>query len=477
MDPATQQPLPICVDLDGTLVRTDMLLEGLCAIATSPKRWPGLITGRGSRAALKQAVARLAPIDPATLPYNTELLDFLRAEKASGRTIVLATAADQAVAKPIAAYLGVFDDVIASDGRRNLKGAAKAAALVERFGAGQFCYAGNDASDEQVWDQAGAAIVVNAPPAVLARVRAAHVVQRVIDDQPDLWPGLARAIRPHQWVKNVLVFVPIVTAHALTETSAWAGGLLAFAAFCCTASAIYIVNDLSDLSADRAHPRKRSRPFANGAVPLQAGVAAAAALLLAGLGLAFACHATAVVAIYAALSIGYSFGLKALPLVDIFILAALYTIRMVGGGEATGHRLSLWLLAFSSFLFLGLALLKRVEEMMAVALTGQSKAARRGYAVADLPVLQTFGIASAFAATIVLALFVQAEAATQTYQGATLLWLIVPLILFWQCRMWLSCARGYMHHDPVIYAARDWVSWLIGVAMGIVLLGARSISI
>jgi 4-hydroxybenzoate polyprenyltransferase len=466
--------LPLCVDLDGTLVRSDTLLEGFCAFATDPRVFGALLRLRDGRAAFKQAVAAGVRLDPALLPYNETLLTYLRPQRAAGRALFLATAADQRVAQSIAAHLGIFDGVIASDGSSNLKGAAKARALTERFGERGFVYAGNARSDLAIWQQAAAVILVNAPDAVAGKVRGTLTIELTIADQPPLLPELIKAMRPHQWVKNVLAFVPILTAHALTETSAWFGGILMFLAFCFTASAIYLVNDLLDIAADRAHPRKRLRPFARGAVPLPVGAAAAVVLLVAGFALGLAGHVAWVVALYAVMSISYSFGLKQLPLVDVFMLGGLYTIRLFGGGEATGHRLSLWLLGFSSFLFLSLALLKRVEEMMSVSSSGGSKAARRGYSAADTPILQLFGVASAFASSIVLALFVQNEATGQNYASPSLLWFVVPLLLFWQCRMWLSGARGYMHHDPIVYAARDRVSWAIGATTAAVLIAAKS---
>jgi 4-hydroxybenzoate polyprenyltransferase len=467
--------LPLCVDLDGTLVRSDTLVEGFCALATDPRVFGALRRLANGRAAFKQAVAAGVRLDPAMLPYNETILAYLRTQKAAGRRLILATAADQRIAHVIAAHLGIFDEVIASDGTNNLKGAAKARALTDRFGVKGFVYAGNAISDLPIWRQAAAVIVVNAPAGVASQVHGSLPVELTIADQPALLPELLKAMRPHQWVKNILAFVPILTAHALTEASAWIGGIVMFLAFCFTASAIYLVNDLLDIAADRAHPRKRLRPFARGAIPLPIGAAAAAVLLTAGVGLALIGHVAWIVAVYALMSISYSFGLKQLPLVDVFMLGGLYTIRLFGGGEATGHRLSLWLLGFSSFLFLSLALLKRAEEMMSLGSSGGSKAARRGYSAADTPILQLFGVASAFASSIVLALFVQSEATAQHYASPNLLWFVVPLLLFWQCRMWLSGARGYMHHDPIVYAARDWVSWAIGATMAGVLIAAKSI--
>ena len=467
--------LPLCIDLDGTLLRTDTLIEGFCALAATPAVAPTLLRLLHGRAAFKQAVAAAAPLDPALLPYNDTLLDYLRRQKAAGRYLVLATAADRRVAEAIAAHLGIFNEVIASDGTRNLRGEAKASALVDRFGVNGFCYAGNARSDLAIWRQAGAVILVNAPTDVVARVRGKMKVELAIADQPAVVPELLRAMRPHQWVKNILAFVPILAAHALTQPSAWIGGLIIFVSFCCTASSIYLINDLMDIRADRTHAHKRLRPFAAGTLPAPTGMLAAVVLLVAGLLAAHTRGVAPVILVYAAMSVAYSLILKQLPLVDVFMLAALYTIRLVGGGEATGHRLSLWLLGFSGFLFLSLALLKRVEELMSMEAAGGSKIARRGYLVSDATIMQQFGVAAAFASSIVLALYVQNEANIQGYASPALLWLLVPLMLFWQCRMWLSGARGYMHHDPIVYAARDWVSRAIGVAVVAVVVVAKSV--
>ena len=472
--------LPLCVDLDGTLVYGDMLAEGMLSLSADPglalaiARLP--FTGR---AAFKAHVGSRHEFDPAYLPYNEPLLDYLRAQKALGRYLVLATAAHERVANAIAAHLGLFDEVIASDSTRNLKGRAKGAALCARFGEHGFAYAGNDASDLAVWKVAGAAIPVNASARVARRAADLGLVETVM-------PGsgapaaltLLKAMRPHQWVKNLLVFVPIFTAHAMGELHAWVAALLLFAAFCATTSGIYLVNDATDIAADRRHPRKRKRPFASGALPVPVGMAASPTLLTAGAGLAVASGAPWVILGYAAMSISYSVKLKEQPLVDVFMLAGLYTIRLFGGGVVTGHELSLWLLGFSAFLFLGLAILKRVAELMSVSKEnrGQS-AARRGYGVSDLPMLQMMGCGSSFASAVVLALFVQSDATASHYASPVLLWAAVPLLLFWQCRLWLSTARGYMLDDPIVYSAKDWVSWLAGGAVMALLLAAYSIKI
>lgn len=469
----TQAPVPLCVDLDGTLIRTDTLVESLLALGPGRQLGKSLVRlVRAGKAAFKQAAMEGAKLDPALLPYNDELLAYLRRQKAAGRRLVLATAADASVAQAVADHLRLFDEVLASNGADNLKGEAKAAALVRRFGLKGFAYAGDSRSDLAVWAVARSGIIVDASAGVSAAARKTVPIEAEIDDRRVPLRAALLAMRPYQWVKNLLVFVPIFTAHAVTDITAWIGAAGMFAAFCAAASSVYILNDLFDLQADRRHPTKRHRPLASGDLALGGGVGLAGLLLVLGLGSAWLTGTLAVIVIYAAASLAYSIKLKELPLVDVFMLAGLYTIRLFGGGEATGYLLSLWLLGFSSFVFLSLALVKRVEELTAAGQTGGQRAARRGYAAADAPILQMFGCGAAFASCVVLALFVQSEAAIQRYSSPGLLWGMVPLVLFWQCRIWLSAARGYMHADPIIYAARDWVSWLIAAALLILLVAA-----
>ncbi len=458
------KPLPLAVDLDGTLVRSDTLVDSLAAGLRNWRILRALLGVFKSRAMMKRQVAELEPVDAASLPYNEAFLDYLKAEKASGRTLVLATAADRSTADAVQAHLGLFDAVLASDGVHNLKGDKKATALADMFGERGFVYAGNDASDLKVWRRAHAAVVV-AGAALAARAANAAPVERIFPPAGSKLRGMLKAMRPYQWVKNLLVLVPLATAHALGDVSGWISAGWAFAAFCATASAIYIINDLSDLKADRQHHRKRRRPFASGVLSAPTGLAMTFTLLVAGAFCAVQSGAAIWVALYGISSLSYSLFLKEFPLVDIFVLAGLYTLRLFAGGEATGHPVSLWLLGFSSFFFLSLALVKRVSEMMTKAQQGKSKAARRGYGVEDAAILQLMGVASAFTAIVILALFVQDETVSQRYSSPMFLWCIVPLMLFWLCRIWLSTARGYMHDDPIVYAAKDWVSWLVSIGV------------
>ncbi len=455
--------LPLCVDLDGTLLPIDTLPESAVGAFLNDFRvvfrLPGWLL-RG-KATLKHELAARWDFDPALLPYNNPLLEYLGEQKSRGRMLILATAADAKIAQKIADFLGLFDEVIASDGASNRGGAAKAAALVERFGPKGFVYAGNESADFAVWRDAAAAVVVNASGSVQRAAEAIGPVETVIAPQAKLVRGLVRAMRPYQWVKNLLTLVPLVCAGAYTDVAGWKAAFAMFAAFCAVASAIYLLNDIFDLAADRAHSRKKRRPFASGAVPIMVGLALVPVLFVTGGIFGWLSGAPLPLAVYAVLSLGYNFKLKEMPLIDILLLAALYSVRLFGGGEASGYSVSLWLLGFSSFTFLSLALIKRVSEMLRLQSQKQKSAARRGYVTEDITILEMMGCASSFTAALVLTLYVQSDTASHAYVHPKVLWGIVPLMLFWQCRLWLSTARGYMHDDPIIYAARDWVSWAV----------------
>ncbi|MBL8705859.1 MAG: UbiA family prenyltransferase [Rhodospirillales bacterium] len=461
--------LPLCVDLDGTLIRSDTLVEGIGHLLGDWRSWPGLALAfsRG-KAGLKQHVAAAAGIDAALLPYDERVIALIRDARTAGREVALVTAADRRIADAVATHLGLFDVVLASDGATNLKGNAKGAALVARYGAKGFAYAGNDGSDLAVWRHAGAAVVVNAPSTLAEQVRRDLPVEAVLPRAGGTTRALVKALRPYQWVKNLLIFVPLVTAHALADLVAWRQAFLAMLAFSLVASSIYIVNDISDLDSDRRHARKRRRPFASGAAPIHAAFALAPALGLAGLALGIAAGILPVLLLYAVISVSYSMRLKQLPLVDMFILATLYTIRLYAGGEATGYHVSLWLLAFSSFLFLSLAAVKRAAEILPLAKQGgggPSSLSRRGYTAEDGPFILVMGVASSFVATLVLALFVQSDWSKGPEWSGQFMYFLVPLLLFWQCRLWLATTRGHMDDDPILYAARDWVSQAIAVCM------------
>jgi 4-hydroxybenzoate polyprenyltransferase/phosphoserine phosphatase len=469
--------LPLCVDCDGTLVRTDLLFESLLLLAKrSPlsllllPQW--LLRGK---AAFKAEVAARVQIDPALLPYNAELIEYLGRERAGGRQVTLATASPRPFAEAVARHVALFDVVDATDDGINLSATRKADRLAERFREGGFVYAGNSRDDLPVWQRAAGAIVVDAP----ARVRAeAHRITRVIAEFPRRAPTPAaylRAMRPHQWLKNLLVFVPLLASHQLDEPARLITTLIAFVVFSICASGVYVVNDLLDLDADRAHPRKRTRPFAAGEIPLQHGVALGAALLTGATAVALALMSlpfAGVLAVYLAATFAYSLRLKAIAVVDIVTLAGLYTVRLVAGAVAAEVALSAWLVAFSMFIFFSLATVKRYAELQGAQRRGQLNAAGRGYGIEDLPVLMSLGTASGYGAVVVLALYIESDAVDLLYANPQLLWLMFPFLLYWISRVWMKTSRGEMHDDPVVFAARDRQSLVILAAMAMIALAA-----
>jgi 4-hydroxybenzoate polyprenyltransferase len=467
---ASAPPLPapvLAVDLDGTLIRSDMLYETFWAAASA--RWTNALRAaaalRQGKAALKRRLAGLATVDPALLPYDEAVLAYLRDWRARGGRTALVSASDQGVVDAVAAHLGLFDEAHGSDGSHNLKGPNKAEFLAERFPDG-FAYAGDHAADRAVWARAAHAVTVGAPPGLRAEAEAAAPTAEHIGAPPGGARALLRAMRPHQWLKNVLVFVPMGAAHALDGATALSA-LAAFVSFSLTASSVYLLNDLLDLASDRAHPRKRARPFASGALPLRVGTVATPALLLAGMAIAALLGPAflGVMLLYYAVTTAYSFNLKRRLIVDICTLAGLYTLRIVAGGVATGIPLSVWLLAFSIFFFFALAAMKRQAELVAGAAAGELKAHGRGYQVGDLPLVSTMAVASGYVSVLVSALYVNSNAVRTLYGDHVPLWGICLVLLYWLSRMVMITHRGWMHDDPVVFAARDRISQLCGLAI------------
>jgi len=466
--------LPLCVDLDGTLITTDSLHEAFAVAITDPRALVGaaqrLFKGK---AAFKQAIYAKAELAAPHLPYNADFLDYLKAQHAAGRRMILVTAADSRIADAVASHLGLFDEVLSSDGTRNLRGRTKADALVERFGERGFAYAGNDHSDLHVWERAGAAVLVGVPKAVVTKTRALVPIEAEFVRPPFRLRHVVRAMRPHQWAKNVLVFLPIVVSTGLLDLRAWTATAILFVAFCCAASSIYLFNDLTDLSADRSHPRKRTRPIAQGLVSVKAAMLISLTLAATALALAAPIGGIAIVLGYALLSISYSFVLKEKALVDVFVLAGLYTTRVVAGGIISGHKATDWLIVFAIFAFLSLALAKRVAELVGTrARASGQKLNRRAYSDQDVPILQLFGVGSGIVAALVLALYLQSLAAHSLYLHPTYLLGVVVIVLFWFCRVWLKTARGEMHDDPLVWAIKDRASLLLGLFVAVAMIAA-----
>ena len=465
----TTTPHPLVLDLDGTVLRTDSLIEATLRLAaTRPLKLlrllPTLFTGR---AAFKHAIAAACTLDPATLVYNEDILTLARDAHAQNRPVHLVTAADATVARTIAAHLNLFDGVHASDGTNNLKGTRKADFLVTQFGAHGFDYAGDAPPDLAVWQQARRAIVVSPSPGFLRRVHATCADVQVLGASPSAATRLrcwAKALRIHQWAKNVLVLVPVLAAHRF-DAPTLIQAATALIAYSLCASSVYVLNDLLDLPHDRVHPTKCRRPFASAALPLNQAPLAIGACLAGAVVLALTLpwHFLVMLTVYYVCTTTYSFGLKRKPVWDVMMLAALYTLRVFAGSAATGIRISPWLLAFCMFLFFCLAVVKRQTELVQHLRRGRAETlSGRGYAPADLDVLASMATSSGYMAVLVLALYVNSPDVTALYRHPPMLWALCPLLLFWISRVLLLSHRGMLNDDPVVFALRDRLSLLIG---------------
>ncbi|MCG7522637.1 UbiA family prenyltransferase [Ruegeria sp. Ofav3-42] len=452
------QSTTLVVDLDGTLIASDMLHETFWAALS--QNWSTLFAAPialiKGRAALKSILQDMGQVAVDALPYNQEVIDYIQSWRDSGGQAVLVTATDQRVANQIAAHVRLFDEVYGSDGDVNLKGDNKAKFLEQKYGTNGFAYLGDSSADLAVWSRAAKAITVNASDSTRSKVdslgcEAEHLTT----------PGVSRkaylkALRPHQWLKNILVFLPIIAAHSFTP-GALGSSLLAFLSFCLIASSVYVINDLLDLKADRAHPRKRNRPFASGAIPVSQGIWMAFGLLFSGFSLAAMINLAffGVMLLYFGITTAYSIRLKRELIVDVCTLAGLYTIRIIAGGVATGTVLSVWLLAFSIFLFFSLAVVKRQAELVDSAKRGKLGASGRGYHVEDLPVMTQMAIAAGYLSVLVLALYLNSPTVVSLYAWPVVLWGICPVLLYWISRIIMKTHRGHMHDDPIVFAARD----------------------
>lgn len=465
---------PLVVDLDGTLVKSDTLVDSLLSLArTRPLRLLGLprrlLQGK---AAFKAYVADQVGLDVAHLPYNRQVLAFLGEERARGRALYLATGADGQLAGRVATHLGLFTGVVASDGVVNLTGAKKLAALRSRVGSGEFDYIGNDGPDLPLLEQAVEPLVANPSLRLLWRLRARGIAPaRTFEDRRRPLRAMVKAMRPHQWAKNLLIFLPLLLAHVLSAHRLLLA-LAAFASFSLAASATYMVNDLLDLEADRRHPEKRLRPFAAGDLPAGVGVSAAVALLALALAgtLLLPLSFLAWLLLYLAGTLAYSLYLKRLALVDVVTLSGLYTVRLLAGSAATASHISPWLAGFAVFLFFSLAIVKRFAELENLRSIGSEAYNGRGYGVDDLNQLRTFGSSSAFAAVVVFAIYISSQEVLTLYRWPERLWLIMPLMILWLCRVWLLASRQQMKEDPLVFALSDKMSLMIGGAAGLVVL-------
>lgn len=469
---------PLCIDCDGTLIATDLLYEAFFLLL---KQYPigllflpfWLIKGK---VYLKERLAERVTFNWATLPFRDEVMQLMNEAKLQGRQVVLATASPLVWANGIASHLTIkhlptkhlatshlayFDRVIATENGVNLSSKNKAARLVKLYGEQGFDYAGDSSADIAVWRHAAGAIVVSAKSGLTSQ-KIQNTIQTIKPPCANFLVYL-RALRVHQWLKNLLVIVPLLAAHQANVIQGLLQVTYAFLAFSMCASAVYVLNDLLDLESDRQHIRKRNRPFAACTIPLWHGMIMVPVLLIIALLIALLLpqQFLLVLMAYFITTLAYSVRLKKQVIVDVMLLAGLYTMRIIAGAAATQIKPSFWLLAFSMFIFLSLALVKRYSELLITLQNNQQEAAGRGYSINDLPVLMSIGISAGLGSVLILALYLNNPETNLMYPNTMWLWLMPPLLLYWISRMWMKAHRGQVDDDPVVFAARDWQSLLI----------------
>ena len=468
----------VFVDLDGTLLKVDVLQEALLElIKTSPLKLFTFIKiwlSRG-RAAAKVWIFDQVELDLNLLPANALLVDYLLYQKTDGRDLILATASPKSVAEKVSTFFGIFSDVIATDEQQNVKGANKLELIRAKIQQEKFEYAGNSVADLPIWAEASEIILVSDNKVLLNKVRKIKEPRYVFNSTGSLLRNAVKTLRIHQWAKNLLLFVPMIMAHRIADADSWLNGILAFMAFSLCASGVYIWNDLMDLKADRLHRSKKDRPLASGNLPVFTTallspflfVFAAAMAMTLNPGFGF------LLLLYFVLTSYYSINLKKLPIIDILVLSGLYSLRILAGGAATQISVSPWLLAFSLFFFLSLASVKRFVELARSNITDNSKISGRGYYAADLAIISQGGIASGFISVLVLALYIQNDKISALYHYPNFLWMLCPVLLYWIFRIWILAGRGAVQDDPVVFALSDRVSYYCFLAMGLILFFAN----
>jgi 4-hydroxybenzoate polyprenyltransferase/phosphoserine phosphatase len=463
---------PLCVDLDGTLVKSDTFVDSLMVLA---RRQPLAFLRTPAwalqgKAHFKSQVASRVALDVAHLPYNRPLLDYLKDERAAGRRLYLVTGADRVLAQSVAAHLGIFDEVMASDGAVNLTGHNKLQHLQQRFASDGFDYIGNALPDLPLLTSAQRAMVANPDIRLKSALKGRNIeVSKNFLDRSRAPAALAKALRVHQWAKNLLVFLPLLLAHTI-RLGLVLTTVAAFFCFSFLASATYILNDLLDLEADRVHLNKRQRAFAAGDLSVATGLAIS--VLLAAVAFTMAAYLPpkflVFLLFYLVTTMVYSLVFKRIVLVDVIILAGLYTVRMVAGAAATQTTISPWLAAFSIFFFLSLAMVKRFSELQNLQSHHMNPASGRGYLLSDIEQLRSFGTSSAYASIVIFTLYINGRDVTALYHHPNRMWLITPLMILWVSRVWLLASRGLLDEDPVIFALKDRMSLLLGLGVALV---------
>jgi 4-hydroxybenzoate polyprenyltransferase/phosphoserine phosphatase len=467
----------LCVDLDGTIVRTDTLWESVLKILrTKPAIllylpfW--LLKGK---AYLKNRIASYAQLRPNNITYNEDVLFFLRSEHAKGREIILATASDYQIAESIAQHLGIFSGVLASDGIVNVSGKNKLVAIKNFIGSRGFEYLGNSTADLHIWREATKAHLVKPNRRLLHKVKEVTAVGRLFASTEKKWTALLRSLRPHHWFKNLLLFVPLVTSHKINDPELLFRAFVAFVSLSLCASCSYILNDLLDLPVDLQHPRKRFRPFASGSLSVRTGLLLSLLLFVTGFTLSISILLvpfTLMLGLYFILTTTYSLFLKEIPILDVLVLAGLYALRVLAGGVAVDVTITTWLVGFAIFIFLSLAFVKRYTELLLTQSEDKNALKGRGYIVRDIEIIQVVGLVSGYLSVLVLALYINSKEVLLLYKHPWVLWFLGPCFLYWITRIWLIAHRGQMHDDPIVFTIKDKVSYLVGIIVIFIIIAA-----
>ncbi|WP_353569859.1 UbiA family prenyltransferase [Candidatus Albibeggiatoa sp. nov. BB20] len=458
------QDIPLCVDLDDTLVATDTLWESIFALLRTNPLYCLLlpIWILKGKAYFKHQIAQRVSLNVAILPYRAEILEFIKQQKQQGRTLILATAAHETIANAVAQHLNIFDDVIANNEKVNLKGVNKRNELEKRYGYHGFDYIGDSKSDIPIFQAARMPYIVTASQTLLKKLN--------FPSPEQIFPAKAvstmtwlKVLRAHQWVKNLLIFVPLIVSHQFLVADKLFASVLAFISFSLIASAGYIFNDLMDLEADRQHPTKCNRPFAAGKIPIQRSLLFFVALLILSSLISFIWLPSGflgILLLYLLLTLTYSFYLKRKMILDVIILAGLFTHRILAGGMAASIYISDWLLLFSVFFFTSLAFLKRYIELLRLKdKNDRTGVKNRDYYVLDIDFVANFGTTSAYISVLVFAMYIY-SGASERYGSPFILWMICPALLYWTTRVWFLANRRSLQDDPVLFALKDRVTWV-----------------
>lgn len=459
---------PLVVDLDGTLIKTDMLYESASLyLLNRPLHIIRFVISIIARLTnTKYTLAQFFDKDVGLLPYNNEVLGWLSSEK-QNRLIVLATATHEILAERIARHTGLFDSVIATNNDINMKGVHKSEILVRKYGSRGFDYIGNSYDDLYVWAQAEKSYYVGSSPDLIRKIKDVSTLDNVFSNGKNrIIKSTVKLLRVHQWVKNILIAIPLLTAHRLLHMDLWVDVIVAIIAFSFTASSVYVLNDISDLWADRNHPKKMMRPLAVADISLIQGWIYCPLLLIAGYLIAYLNlpHAfLATLTAYYTITILYTFKIKKILILDVITLSILYTLRIVAGACVISSSLSFWLLGFSFFIFCSLAFIKRASEIILIGKhTLAATISGRAYSAQDLTIITIMGCSTGYISVLLLSLYVQDPNSHLLYKNPDFIMIACPAMFYWISRIWMLTYRGYMHEDPIVFSLKDPVSWAVG---------------